>query len=136
MTVHLLKLCVGVDRVEQLTEWGREERGRGGAPIVHTRNTPKRACEVLDGGSLYWVIKGSILCRQAVVRVETLGEGPLARCEIELDHDVVRVVPTPKRAFQGWRYLEAAQAPPDLRGVSDADLPPELARELRSLGAW
>jgi hypothetical protein len=136
VTTHLLKLCVGVDRVEQLTEWGREERGRGGAPIVHTRNTPKRAAEVLDGGSLYWVIKGAVLCRQAVVGIETIGEGPLARCEIELSPAVVRVLPTPKRAFQGWRYLESAQAPPDLRDVSDADLPPELARELRALGAW
>lgn len=136
MTVHLLKLCVGVDRVEQLTEWGREERGRGGAPVVHTRNTPKRATEVLDGGSLYWVIKGAILCRQAVVGIETFGEGPLARCEIELSPDVVRVLPTPKRAFQGWRYLETAQAPADLRDIADTDLPPELARELRTLGAW
>ena len=136
MSLHLVKLCVGVDRVEQLTEWGRLERGRGVPPIVHTRQTPKRSAEILDGGSLYWVIKGVILCRQAIVRIDTLEEGGETRCEIELAPEVVLTAPQPRRAFQGWRYFEAKDVPPDLTTGEAEGLPPEVARELRALGAW
>lgn len=136
MALHLVKLCVGVDRVEQLTAWGREERGRGGAPIVHTRQTPKRAEELLDGGSLYWVIKGAILCRQAILRVNCVEDGGRTRCEIELAPEPVLVAAQPRRAFQGWRYLEPTDVPPDLLAGAAADLPTALARELRALGAW
>lgn len=136
MALHLVKLCVGVDRVEQLTRWGREERGRGAKPIVHTRQTPKRAEELLDGGSLYWVIKGVILCRQGIVRVNCVEDGAQTRCEIELAPEPVLVAPQPRRAFQGWRYLESDDAPPDLAAGAGAELPTELARELRALGAW
>jgi hypothetical protein len=136
VSLHLVKLCVGVDRVEQLTEWGRIERGRGVPPIVHTRQTPKRAAEILDGGSLYWVIKGVILCRQAIVRIDTIEEGANTRCEIELAPEVVLTAPQPRRAFQGWRYFEAKDAPPDLTTGEAEGLPPEVARELRALGAW
>jgi hypothetical protein len=136
VSLHLVKLCVGVDRVEQLTEWGRLERGRGLAPIVHTRQTPKRAAEILDGGSLYWVIKGVILCRQAVVRIDTFEEAANARCEIELAPEVVLTAPQPRRAFQGWRYFEAKDVPPDLTTDEAEGLPPEVARELRAIGAW
>jgi hypothetical protein len=136
MALHLVKLCVGVDRVEQLTAWGREERGRGARPVVHTRQTPKRAEELLDGGSLYWVIKGVILCRQAILRVECLEDGAQTRCEIELGPEPVLVAPQPRRAFQGWRYLEDVDAPEDLAGVAGAGLPTALARELRAIGAW
>jgi hypothetical protein len=136
MALHLVKLCVGVDRVEQLTRWGREERGRGATPIVHTRQTPKRATELLDGGSLYWVIKGVILCRQPIVRVDTYEDGPTSRCEIELAGDPILTAPQPRRAFQGWRYFEAKDVPPDLSRAEADGLPTELARELRALGAW
>jgi hypothetical protein len=136
MALNLVKLCVGVDKVEQLTQWGREERGRGGAPTVHTRQTPKRASELLEGGSLYWVIKGVILCRQSIVRIETFENGPVNRCEIELDDPVILTAPLPRRAFQGWRYFVDKEAPADLSNADAGDLPPELARELRALGAW
>ena len=136
MTLHLVKLCVGVDRIEQLTEWGRMERGRGMPPIVHTRQTPKRAAEILEGGSLYWVIKGVILCRQAIVGIETLEEGGQSRCEIELAPEIVPVAPQPRRAFQGWRYFEAKDAPPDLTSAEAQGLPADIARELRALGVW
>lgn len=136
MTLHLVKLCVGVDRIEQLTEWGRAERGRGMPPIVHTRQTPKRGAEILEGGSLYWVIKGVILCRQAIVGIETLEESGQSRCEIELAPEVVPVAPQPRRAFQGWRYFEAKDAPPDLTSSEAQGLPADIARELRALGAW
>jgi hypothetical protein len=71
-----------------------------------------------------------------VLDVRTVGEGVAARCEVTLDEDVVRVVPTPRRAFQGWRYLETKDAPPDLTGAAFGDVPPELARQLREVGAW
>ena len=133
-----MKLCVsgGVDRLEQLTAWGRKERGRGSPPIVHTRQTPKRADELLEGGSLYWVIKGVILCRQPIVQVTTLENGAHTRCEIELGDEVIPVSPAPRRAFQGWRYLQAKDAPRDLKAADVGELPTELARELLTLGAW
>jgi hypothetical protein len=133
MTLHLIKLCVGVERVEDLEEYWRGQQRRR----VHTRQTPKKADELLAGGSLYWVIKGSILCRQPIVAVETVGEGVGARCEIVVELPVVRTHSAPRRPFQGWRYLSPDEAPPDL---ADADgtlaAPPELARQLRELGAW
>jgi hypothetical protein len=136
VSLNLVKLCVGVERIEQLTEWGRQERGRGVPPIVHTRQTPKRAAEILEGGSLYWVIKGVIICRQAIVRIETFEQGGQSRCEIELAPEVVPTAPQPRRAFQGWRYFEAKDAPADLTSAEAEGLPPEVARELRALGAW
>ena len=133
MTLHMIKLCVGCDTVEELLEW----HGHGRHPwVMHTRQTPKRAGELTTGGSLYRVFKGMILCRQAILAVETVGAGPAARCEVTVDSQVVRVAPTPRRAFQGWRYLDAKDAPPDLGGVEDGELPEALARQLREAGAW
>ncbi|NEX93667.1 DUF1489 domain-containing protein [Caulobacter sp. 17J65-9] len=136
MPLHLVKLCVGVERIEQLTAWGRAERGKGRVPMVHTRQTPKRADELIEGGSLYWVIKGVILCRQQILKVETFEEGGQNRCEITLHDDVIPTAPQPRRAFQGWRYFEAKDVPPDLSTGDAGEMPLELARELRALGAW
>jgi hypothetical protein len=132
----MIKLCVGCDTVEELVAW-RAADVRAGQPwTMHTRQTPKRAAEMIDGGSLYRVFKGVILCRQRILDVTTVGEGVNARCEVTLDPDIIRVAPTPRRAFQGWRYLEAKDAPEDLTPDLAADIPPELARQLRELGAW
>jgi len=136
MPLHMIKLCVGCDTVEELLDWHAGRVGAGEAWTMHTRQTPKRAAEMVDGGSLYRVFKGVILCRQRILDVATVGEGPNARCEVTLDAEVVRVAPTPRRAFQGWRYLEAKDAPEDLTSEVAADIPPELARQLRELGAW
>ncbi len=103
---------------------------------MHTRQTPKRAAELLDGGSLYRVFRGVILCRQEILGVETLGQGSAARCEVTLNPDIVRVAPTPRRAFQGWRYLAEADAPTDMFNSIDGEMPPDLARKLREAGAW
>jgi hypothetical protein len=131
----MIKLVVGCDTVEELLDWRRTHQA--GQPwVLRTRQTPKRAAEMLDGGSVYRVIKGQILCRQKILAVETVGEGPNARCQVTLDEEVVRVVPTPRRAFQGWRYLDAKDAPADLAGEAFGDIPPELARQLRDVGAW
>ena len=104
--------------------------------VVHTRMTPKRASEIEDGGSLYWVIKGVILARQRILDITTHGEGRDSRCEITLAPEVVRTAPTGRRAFQGWRYFEPKDAPADLEVLDTGEAPPELAAMLRELGAW
>ena len=131
----MIKLCVGASTVEDLLEWQRT-REPGGPWIMRTRQTPKRAAELVDGGSLYRVFKGVILCRQPILAVETVGEGVTARCEVTLDPTPVLVAPTPRRAFQGWRYLEPKDAPPDLAAAGFDDVPQELALQLREAGAW
>lgn len=136
MALHLIKLCVGISRVEQLEEEGRAARGLNHPPFVRTRMTPKRAAEIEDGGSLYWVIKGVVSCRQQVLEILTHGEGPNAWCEIRLDPEVVRTAPLGRKPFQGWRYLEPREAPADLSRADAQGLPEDLVRELREIGAW
>mgnify|MGYP001157449364 CR=1 FL=1 len=133
MPLHMIKLVVGCDTIEDLLDWHAEQARPW---IMHTRQTPKRASELLEGGSLYRVFKGMILCRQRILAVDTVGEGVTARCEVTVDPRIVRVAPTPRRAFQGWRYLDGKDAPPDLDGGEDGEIPPELARQLREAGAW
>ena len=135
MALHLIKLCVGCDTVEELLDWRRGEGDR--LPWkMRTRQTPKRADDLLDGGSLYRVFKGFILCRQRILAVETVGSGVAARCEVTLDPEVVRVQSSARRPFQGWRYLDDREAPADLTGFNEDAAPPELAKQLRELGAW
>jgi hypothetical protein len=138
MALHMIKLCVGCDTVEELLEWRRTQEDESQPWIMRTRQTPKRAPELIDGGSLYRVYRGFILSRQRILAVDTVGEGVHARCEVTLDPDVVLTAPTPRRAFQGWRYLMPAEAPPDLGPATSAGdpIPTTLARQLRELGAW
>jgi hypothetical protein len=138
-TIHLIKLCVGAERVEDLTDWQATTRAKGpdGLPRHVTRMWPKRAQEVLNGGSLYWVFKGLVLCRQPVLRLDEVDRGDgIARCAIVLDPAVIRVVPTPRRPFQGWRYLPPDDAPRDLpKGRENEDtLPPALQSALAEIG--
>lgn len=132
----MIKLCVGCDTVEDLVDWHAADVDGGRPWTMHTRQTPKRAAEMVDGGSLYRVFKGVILCRQPILAITTVGEGPNARCEVTLTPEIVRVAPTPRRAFQGWRYLEPKDAPEDLAPDLAGEIPPDLARQLRELGAW
>lgn len=135
MTVHILKLCVGADSVEELKAWQDWQLSRGyRAPVCGTRAWPKRREDVLAGGSLYWVIKGLIVVRQAIVDIAEVEDEHGLRCGLYLDRRLVRVQPHPKRAFQGWRYLEAKDAPRDLQ-ASEEGLPEELRRQLAQLGA-
>ena len=131
MPLHMIKLCVGVSDVE----WLERRAATGQKLVVHTRMTPKRAAEVEDGGSLFWVIKGTVACRQPVLDITTLGEGKASRCEITLAPEVVRTAPVARRPFQGWRYFDK-DVPVDLSRHEATDLPDDLARELRELGAW
>ncbi|MBB5222472.1 hypothetical protein HNP73_002408 [Amaricoccus macauensis] len=142
MGVHLIKLCVGAEAVEDLLAWQADriaERRAAGLdphPYHVTRMWPKRADELTDGGSLYWVFRGLVLARQRVLGLEARqGADGIARCAIRLDPEVVRTVPQPRRPFQGWRYLRPEDAPADLAaGQAEADLPPTLAAGLAELG--
>jgi hypothetical protein len=142
MTVHLVKLCVGVDTVQELADWQAErlkrfKREKKRPELCHrTLQTPRRREEVLDGGSLYWVIKGFISVRQRVVdlRPDIKDDGTVC-CGIVLDPQLVPTRVHPRRAFQGWRYLEAADAPADAGGLAEAvdDMPPGMREALREL---
>jgi hypothetical protein len=138
MTLHLLKLCVGVESIAELRAFTRMRRAH--APAVHghvTRMVPTRAAELLDGGSLYWVIKGQICARQRLIGIEPfIDSAAVKRCALRLDDEVVALRPQPHRAFQGWRYLTPADAPPDLDSVAPGldEMPEALRRELSDLG--
>jgi hypothetical protein len=142
MTVHLIKLCVGVDTPGELAEWQAERlkrlaRAKKKPELCHrTLQMPRRRNEVLDNGSLYWVIKGFVLVRQRVLdlRPDVKDDG-IACCGIVLDAELVDTRPRQRRAFQGWRYLEPADAPQDAASFADADdgMPPAMREDLREL---
>ena len=143
MPLHLIKLCVGCDSVADLEAWIKQrlkERKRRGQKPEHihiTRMTPKRVEDILNGGSLYWVIRGQIMCRERILDIRPFTDKDgIGRCHIVLDCTPVPVEPRPYRAFQGWRYFNPDDAPRDLdRAAPGArDMPEDLRRELRDLG--
>ena len=143
MTLHLVKLCVGAASIEDLAVWQRErlteqKKSRAKPRLFHTTfQTPKRQAQLLDGGSLYWVIKGVIQVRQRIVGFDEGHKADGSRCcLILLDAALVSVRPLSRRAFQGWRYLDAKDAPVDLGrgGKGIAELPAKMRRELAELG--
>lgn len=133
--LHLIKLCVGVETVAELATWVAARADDHGHT---TRMSPKRKEELLDGGSLYWVIKGQIACRQRLLGMQDVrGEDGIARCKLMLERKVVPVVPRPFRAFQGWRYLAGKDVPLDIGdGENDkvSSMPEEMRRDLAALG--
>lgn len=137
--VNILKLCVGAESIEDLEEWQASQAPRWpkGRAVHVTRMWPKRAPEVLAGGSLYWVIKGQVLARQRIVGLEKVaGADGVERCALLLDTAVIRTQAAPRRPFQGWRYLAPEDSPRDLpkgRAADDA-LPEDLARALAEIG--
>jgi hypothetical protein len=141
--LHLLKLCVGCDSICDLEDWIAENQAqfrRLGRPYEQTHTTrmvPKRMEALLDGGSLFWVVKGQVACRQALTAIRPFTDpAGIGRCRLVLEPTVIPVAPRPCRPFQGWRYLEARDAPPDLsRDSGDlAAMPEPLRRELVDLG--
>lgn len=136
MPLHLLKLCVGVDQVDQLQGYQSARLARGERLVHVTRNRPRRSDEVLDGGSLYWVIRRRIAVRQRIIGLEPVeGEDGVRRCAIILHPELVRTVPYPRRPHQGWRYFVEEDAPDDLpKGESAGDFPTALVSDLRDLG--
>lgn len=141
--MHIIKLCVGVSTLEELEGYRAERAHWWGADYgedvhVHrTRTMPKRREEIEGQGSIYWVISGVVRCRQRILRLApAVDEQGLACCDIIMAPDLIRVVPRPKSPFQGWRYLEPKDAPPDLdqaNGFADEGSM-ELAEELARLG--
>lgn len=144
MALHLLKLCVGPVTVADLEERIARNRddalrsGRDPNPFHTTRMVPTRAAEIAGRGSIYWVIKGTLLCRQGIVAIAPFTDTDgIGRCRLMLDPVVHAVSPRPCRPFQGWRYMKAEDAPADLdagTAGSLAEMPEALRRELASLG--
>ncbi len=136
MTLHLIKLAVGARTLQDLADW-QAQHGRTHPPLRHrTRSTPKHAAELLQGGSIYWVVAGMLSARQALrdIRAATREDGT-ACTDLVLDPVLVPVCGRPVKAFQGWRYLPGAEAPPDLDRVpeGEAELPEAMRRELSLL---
>ena len=132
MPLHMIKLCVGVAKAETLERRVAKNQWL----TVNTRMTPKRADEIEDGGSLFWVMKGSVTCRMPILDISSSGEGKAKMCLIKLANEVIRTAPQARRPFQGWRYLEPKDAPPDLSTMDAGELPDDFARQLREMGAW
>lgn len=137
--LHLIKLSVGTEDMADLTAWQQQKRVQtaDGFPRHTTRMWPRRGEELLDGGSIYWVIKGLVLCRQKVLRLDRVtGQDGIERCAIVLDPELVRVAPVQRQPFQGWRYLKAEDAPPDLTAPKPGEdaLPLTLSRALAEIG--
>ena len=140
MPLHLIKLAVGVHDLAHLKSLQAQRRKqRGMAPRaphwVYTRNTPKRAADLLDGGSLYWIIKGVMRCRQQLVGFEEdIDDEGRKYCRIKVKRAIVATAPVAFKPFQGWRYMEDKRAPPDLSRGDTADMPADMAAELKRLG--
>ncbi len=141
MPLHLIKLCVGADSVADLEAWVEErvaERVAKGEPprSCHvTRMAPTRAAEIVDGGSLYWIVKGQLAARQRLLDIEPFVDvDGVGRCRLWLDPAIVKVSPRPMRPFQGWRYFADKVAPGDLGSSGAAAMPEALRRALGELG--
>lgn len=141
MTLHLIKLCVGVDTLEELAAWQTQrladlKKKKKPLELMHvTRQTPKRADELLDGGSLYWVIKGQIAARQKLLDLRAVTKNGTPHCGIVYEPTLIATARRSHRPFQGWRYLNATDAPPDARQLKGGKgLPETLKAELAELG--
>jgi len=141
MVLHLIKLAVGVDDLAHMKKvQAARRKQRRQSPRsphwVYTRNFPRRAEELLAGGSLYWVVRGVIRCRQELVGFEQDFDREEARkyCRIKVRRTLITTAPQACRAFQGWRYFEPEDTPPDLSRGDTRDVPAEMAAELKRLG--
>lgn len=137
--INLVKLSVGSESVDSLIGWQNTYRQRfdDGLPRHITRMWPKRSPEILNGGSIFWVIKGVVQCRQRILRLdEVIGQDGVRRCAIVLDPEIHRTQNAQKRPFQGWRYLKPEDSPADLpeSRAQDDTLPEELNRALADIG--
>ncbi|MEL7098399.1 MAG: DUF1489 domain-containing protein [Pseudomonadota bacterium] len=137
--INLIKLSVGSESVEDIAAWQATKRAQtaDGLPRHITRMWPKREAEILNGGSIFWVTKGVVSCRQRILRLdEVIGSDGIRRCAIVSDPALIRVRGGLKKPFQGWRYLKPEDAPDDLPEGREMEspLPPELARGLAEIG--
>lgn len=137
MSLHLIKLSVGTESIETLTHWQARRLRQTGRLFHGTRMMPRRAEELLAGGSIYWIIKGQIRARQRLTGIERAAdEEGRPTTLLLLDSELVPVLPRPHRPFQGWRYFAPEDAPPDLGDLPKGagEMPPEMAAELMELG--
>jgi hypothetical protein len=143
VALNLIKLCVGCDSVKDLEHWiakrlkERAKRGLSREHMHRTRMVPKRADELRNAGSLYWVIRGQVMCRQRLIDVRPfIDKAGVSRCHLVLEPKLILVEPRPWRPFQGWRYLASENCPRDLDRVAPGatSMPETLRRELRELG--
>lgn len=139
--MHLIKLSVGPESLADLETWQKQRlrdlKAKGKKPeLIHvTRHMPKRAEEVLDGGSIYWVIKGWVVARQKLVELRPMKKEGVPHCGLVYDKKMIPVIWQQRRAFQGWRYLDSKDAPADSAGRdAGEDLPAALRQELKTLG--
>jgi len=138
---HLIKLSVGTETVDDLAAWqaSAHDRWPDGQPRHVTRMWPKREAEIVNNGSIYWVLKGFVQVRHRVLRLDdVIGHDGIRRCAIVLDKALIRVEATPKRPFQGWRYLNPQDAPRGLSAQRAAEdrLPPDLQSALADIGVF
>ena len=135
MPLHLIKLAVGIDDAEHLRRVRAARAAERGGGWVYTRNHPRRAAEVVAGGSIYWVIRGQIRVRQLVTGFRReQDENGRRYCLIDVDPTLVPTLLRSCRPFQGWRYLMPQAAPPDRVMSGELPLPDHLLAELRALG--
>ena len=141
--LNLVKLCVGISAIEELQAYidfrveKKREQGLSTEQIHTTRMVPKRSEALLDGGSLYWVIKGNIQVRQILCDIRPFNDADgIRRCDLVMEPRLIATMWQPRRAFQGWRYLTPEDAPADLANANGGmlDLPPQLRLELANLG--
>ncbi|MEM7241094.1 MAG: DUF1489 domain-containing protein [Pseudomonadota bacterium] len=137
--VHLIKLSVGTESIETLRDWqaGQRKLHKRDHGLHVTRMWPKRSAELLNDGSIFWIIKGLVQARQRLIGFdEIIGTDGIRRCGIKLDPELIPTTHAPRRPFQGWRYLAMEDAPADLpkSRSAEAALPSELQQELDALG--
>lgn len=138
MTIHMVKLCVGADDIDDLVNWQKRLMKTLPNPVHHTRMQPKRSQELLNGGSIYWVIRRAIRVRQRIIDIREVADREgRAMCELVFDPEIVQTRAQPKRPFQGWRYLKPSDAPADLKsGEKAVDIPASLDDALKKAMVW
>ena len=139
MTLHLIKLAVGIEDLDHLERRQKQTRNTEGNFRHRTRMMPRREGDVLDGGSMYWVVRGMILLRQPILSLaQDVDDHGRTLCVIELQPCQIPVQPRAQRPFQGWRYLKPDAAPPDVvaggRIFVDPQMPQSMRIELARLG--
>jgi hypothetical protein len=137
MALHLIKMAVGAETIDDMRRWQRERRAKHGRLFHITRHKPRLEAEILAGGSIYWIIKGFVRVRQRIVGFEETSWPKRGKCcLLLLDKKLVPTEFQPRRAHQGWRYFKPEEAPRDLpKGMKpQKEPPPKMAAELRALG--
>ncbi len=139
MTYHLKKIAVGIESIDRLRIRQQTVKSTYGKIIHSTRNMPKQKDDLIKTGSMFWIIKRNVLVRQKIIDIVSVIRNDGSKgCEIELDKNLIRVIPTPMKPFQGWRYYATDDIPPDLNisDIENENLPEKINAELIKLGLY